>query len=303
MKTSIHPSTVINSFMLPTHLRLKQRSQLVAARLSTLPKDHPGHEVIERAKIRSNHVKTRSHFPLAEALKTMDLTRLQALETIDPRPQPPWRTPAFSEIEIEPDHDKAKEKALTRQKAAGITVFSDASGQHNQLGAAVVALDQNLNVIKSRKISVGSMEFWSVYAAELMAIYYAISLVYQLARMNQDTPTTEHEPATILSDSMSALQAISNAGNQSGQRIIEAIRQSARELKARKIPLRLQWVPGHCGDPGNEAADQLAKKAVGLEREHPFQHLLSREKGFIRTRIQKEWEQEWKTSKKGSHLR
>jgi hypothetical protein len=87
----------------------------------------------------------------------------------------------------------------------------------------VVALDQNLNVIKSRKISVGLMEFWSVYAAELMAIYYAISLVYQLARMNQDTPTTEHEPATILSDSMSALQAISNAGNQSGQRIIEAI--------------------------------------------------------------------------------
>jgi hypothetical protein len=130
-KTVSTAALEVESFMLPTHLRLKQRSQLVAARLSTLPKDHPGHEVMERAKIRSNHVKTRSYFPLAEALKTMDLTRLQALETIDPRPQPPWRTPAFSEIEIEPDHDKAKEKALNRQKAAGITVFSDASGQHN----------------------------------------------------------------------------------------------------------------------------------------------------------------------------
>ena len=64
-----------------------------------------------------------------------------ALETINPTPQPPWQTQAFTEVDIEPDRDKAKEKASARQKAAGITVFSDASGQHNHLGAAAVALD------------------------------------------------------------------------------------------------------------------------------------------------------------------
>jgi ribonuclease HI len=232
----------------------------------------------------------------------MDLNRLQALETIDPRPLTPWRTPAFYEIDIEPDHEKAKDKASARQRAAGITVFSDASGQHNQLGAAAVALDQNQNIIQSRQISVGSMEHWSVYAAELMAIYYAISLVYLLVMKNQRT-SAQREPATILSDSMSALQAISNTRNKSGQRIIQAITQSATELKTRGIPLRLQWVPGHCGDPGNETADRLAKEAVGPEKKHPFQHLLSRERGFIRKRIQTEWENEWKTSKKGGHLR
>jgi ribonuclease HI len=177
----------------------------------------------------------------------MDLNRLQALEIINPKPQQPWQTPAFTEIAIEPDCEKAMDKASARQKTAGITIFSDASGQHNELGAAAVAaLDHNQKILHSRQIYFGSMEHWSVYAAELMAIYYAISLAYQIAMENQNTPAIELEPATILSDSMSALQAIGNMQNKSGQLIILAITQPARELKARGIPLRLQWVPGHC---------------------------------------------------------
>ena len=79
------------------------------------------------------------------------------------------------------------------------------NARHNQLGAATVALDQNQNIIQSRKISIGSMEYWSIYAAELMAIYYAISLVFPLAMKSQGSPAADHGPATILSDSMSSL--------------------------------------------------------------------------------------------------
>lgn len=89
--------------------------------------------------------------------------------------------------------------------APGITVYSDASGQQDNLGTAAVAMDKDSNIIRSRQICVGSVEYWSVYAAELMAIYYAISLVLQLAMTNNNSPITRHEPATILSDSMSAL--------------------------------------------------------------------------------------------------
>ena len=301
-KTVSTAALEVESSMLPTHLQLKQHTQLVTARLSMLPKEHPAHRVMEHAKIHSNHIRTWSQFPLAEALRTMDLAQLQALKTIDPHPQPPWQTPAFVEINIEPDQDKAKAKASARQKDTSITVFSDASGQHNHLGAAVVALDQSQNITQYQKICISSMEHWSIYTAELMAIYYAISLILKIGMENQDTPVDKPEPATILSDSMSALQAISNAWNKSGQRIIQAIQQSAQELKVQGIPLHLQWVPGHCSDPGNKVADQLAKEAVGPEKEHPFQHLLSQEKGFIHNKIQEEWEQEWKTSKNGSHL-
>lgn len=59
----------------------------------------------------------------------------------------------------------------------------------------------------------------------------------------------------------------------------------------------------HCDDPGNSTADHLAKKAVGPDKVHPFQHLLSQEKGFIRQRVQKGWEQEWNNPKNRGNFR
>lgn len=55
-----------------------------------------------------------------------------------------------------------------------------------------------------------------------------------------------------------------------------------------------------CHSPVSQGAK---KKAVGPDKMYPFQHLLSREKGFIRQRVQKEWEEEWNTPKKGGNFR
>jgi hypothetical protein len=146
----------------------------------------------------------------------METNRLRTLETINSTPQPPWQTPAFAEIDIEPDREKAKDKALARLNGADIAIFSDASGQRNELGVAAVLLDQSHQILQARQIIIGSMEHWSVYAAELMAIYYAIGLAFSTTMKNRDTSATETKPVTILSDSMSALQAIGNMRNKSG---------------------------------------------------------------------------------------
>jgi hypothetical protein len=114
---------------------------------------------------------------------------------------------------------------------------------------------------------------------------------------------SREKTATILCDSRSALQATQNPGNKSGQRIVHAILQAATEVQAEGIALRLQWVPGHCNNPGNDAADRLAKDAAYPGKSHSFRPLLSRENAHLHVNILSQWEQEWRSSSKGSHLR
>ncbi|CDM38421.1 Probable transposable element [Penicillium roqueforti FM164] len=293
----------VEAHILPTHLRLRHRAQRTIARLHTLPRDHPIWSALPRAQNRRNNIGSYARFPLAEALKTMDVDRLNELETIDPRPLPPWRKDAFVEIELEPDRERARDRAESAKDTSDIVVYSDASGREGHLGAAVVALDDNDEVVESQQIQVGPMERWSVHVAELIGIFYAVNMVYKLVHQRTNVVNGAHITATILCDSRSALQAIQNAKNRSGQRIVHAILQTATEVQAKNITLRLQWMPGHCENAGNDAADRRAKEAAEPGKTHPFRPLLSRENAFVRSKIYDQWGQEWKTSTKGAHLR
>jgi ribonuclease HI len=215
-------------------------------------------------------------------MKTMALEQFNGLETINPKPAAPWKPPAFKEIDINPDREMAEKNAAALFANPHRVIYSDASGYNNQLGAAAVALDHNQNIVASRKTAVGSMAHWSIHIAKLIGIYYAISLALKVFHQTgQSTRPGTNEAITILSDSKSALQAIKNPRNTSGQRVIEVINQSAYELDSQGIPLRLQWISGHCDDPGNDAADRLAKTAVGPDKAHPFCRPVSREKAAI----------------------
>jgi ribonuclease HI len=149
---------------------------------------------------------------------------------------------------------------------------------------------------------VGLVDRWSVHVAELIGIFYAISMVFKIAyqRLSLDS---RQKTATILCDSRSALQATQNPRNKSGQRIVHAILQAATEIQVEGIALRLQWVLGHCNNSGNDAADRLAKDAACPGKTHPFRPLLSRESARLRVNILNQWEHEWRSSSKGGHLR
>jgi ribonuclease HI len=280
----------VEAYILPTHLRLRHRAQNTIARLHTLPREHPIWGALPRAQKRRNNIGSYSRFPLAEALKTMNLDRLNDLETIDPGPLPPWRAAAFTEIEIGADRETARDRAETVRSTSDIVVYSDASGCEGHLGAAVVALDDNLEIAESQQVQVGPMDRWSVHVAELVGIFYAIGMVFNIAHQRLRSIDGQ-QTATILCDGRSALQVVQSARHKSGQRIVRAILQAAAEVLTVGIALRLQWIPGHCDNPGNDAADRLAKNAASPGKTHPFRPLLTKERALIRRNIYSQWEQ------------
>lgn len=136
----------VEAHVLPTHLRLRHRAQRTIARLHTLPRDHPIWDTLSRAQKRWNNIGSYARFPLAEALKTMNVDRLNELEMIDPRPLPPWRSEAFTEINVEPDRETAKEDAETIGSRSDIVVYSDASGREGHLGPLRVIHSPRTNI-------------------------------------------------------------------------------------------------------------------------------------------------------------
>lgn len=99
------------------------------------------------------------------------------------------------------------------------------------------------------------MDQWSVHVAELIGIFHAISSVLKVAHQHPWAAHSRTTTATTLCDSKSALQTIQNPGNKSGQQIIHAILQAATEIQTWGITLRLQQIPGHCDNPGNDTVD------------------------------------------------
>lgn len=86
----------VEAHIIPTYLRLRHRAQSTIARLHTLPRGHPIWSALTRAQRRRNNIGNYARFPLAEALKTMNVQRLNELETIDPSPLPVGTTAAWS---------------------------------------------------------------------------------------------------------------------------------------------------------------------------------------------------------------
>jgi ribonuclease HI len=166
--------------------------------------------------------------------------------------------------EIESDSETAMERAEASRSTSDVVVYSGASGRQGHLGAAVAVLDNDLKITESLQIQVGPMDRWSVHAAELIGIPYAINIVNKIALPRRRSTGARVRSASILSDSISALQATQTAGNKSGQQIIHAILRAATNTRTHGIMIRLQWIAGHCEAPGNDTADQLAKEAAIL---------------------------------------
>ena len=300
-RTAATQALEVETYLLPTHLRLAQRAKDVVTNLMTLPETHPIARSLNRAiKLRS-HPKHTARTPIQRAVKTLSEDQLEAVEAINTCPSPPWQEPPFARICAETDPRAAREEVLRVMQNPDTAIYTDASAKEGNLGAAVVMLDANDTVYRARQITVGPDRKWNVPSAELIAIYYAVDLAIHEQRTS---PNPGNRTYTIFTDSRAGLQALANPLRKPGSQITQEINDIARLAKDRyHIHLNLRWIPSHSGIKGNEEADRLAKVSVGQVPNHRFAGLASLQRKVTKDDTLREWTTEWNRSTKGQYLR
>ena len=126
----------------------------------------------------------------------------------------------------------------------------------------------------------------SSFASELTAILAATRCLLQ-----QPIPTTsdaDHRPmALFCTDSKSALQALSSGPTTNAASLFADVWKLLSAL-SRHYRVTLQWVPAHCGIPGNEAADAQAANGSRLKQRH-VQIAHSAALAAVRRSIRRNW--------------
>jgi hypothetical protein len=121
--------------------------------------------------------------------------------------------------------------------------------------------------------------------------------------------------------SKSAIRAVENPGNSSGQHLVKFIIIFIEKLRSKGVEVELHWVPAHIGIDGNESADIAAKQATGWRPkknkrgklvEYDSKHtakpamlarpLKNAQKSTLAKDAHKQWTKHWKENDKGRGL-
>src|SRR5271169_797062 len=276
----------------PPHLRLQSKILRTLTRMQTLPEQHPTKICVERAA-KSN---SKTFVSNLEYLLRVFPDYTEPTEIILPYVRPPWWNPTH-QISIGTDKDAAKKSHdETTHGSNTIRIYTDGSGINGHVGAA--AYSPELAETKSQYL--GSEAQFNVYAAEVTAINMAVDIA------KKANETIKH--CIIYADSQPAIIATTKPVKQSGQSIIAETLKSLESLQEQKPDLKVSiiWIPGHMDIPGNEKADEEAKKAATStqSRRTPFNHnpLKSARNRTVKEKSNREWEQAWKNRNHNSRF-
>ena len=187
---------------------------------------------------------------------TLETPNLEKQEDHIPR-TPPWHFVKPNVSFCIHDQVKKKESLPIQQLNCALENISIKWNNHLKMYTDGSKLDDGLTgaafYIPKFKISKGyRITLVNIMTAELTAIILALQWIEDYLSVS----------VIILSDSMSALQAIKNMDKSS---LVIEISEKLTQLNVFDIDIQFEWIPAHCDLLGNERADSLAKNATQKE--------------------------------------
>ena len=208
---------------------------------------------------------------------------------------PPWCAPegvTFS-LEVGPEgrrdrppdiRRRAAEDRLAELPSEATWIWSDGSASGGVMdggGGATISFPSG----DTREVRVAAGSLCSSTRAELFALRAA------LEELSRADTRADSLPVVVCTDSMAALALLRSGPAAQRAPVAAAIWELLRPLADRGQPVHMQWVPAHCGLPGNERADALAREASALP-----QHETRIDTGTVQKAVARSATATWKRS-------
>ena len=149
-------------------------------------------------------------------------------------------------------------RAIDELPPTDVTIWSDGSAKAGTTNGGAGALIQLHRLNREVEVRAPAGGVCSSLRAELMAMREALSVVAGLDAEER----REARRVRLLTDSRSGLQLLQQGPAAQTSALAVAVWRLLHQLEDDDHTIILQWVPGHAGVAGNEAADRLAAEAA-----------------------------------------
>ncbi|EAQ85226.1 hypothetical protein CHGG_09240 [Chaetomium globosum CBS 148.51] len=231
----------------PVRERHVQAAASLWINIHTLPGTHP----LAMKKVRTT---VRFVSPLQKIARVAEGVRVDRMETIQEYAVPPW-VPRLRPT-LEADRGKAAEMV---NKISGIVIATSSSVKKGIVGMGGLARDTLFNrtseTVTNYAVVLGTREEQNPYTAELAAIAMALEKL---------PASICHRHITVITRNQSALAAVGQPRQQSGQSIIRQIYDLARLHRQRGNSVNFLWIPAEIdfalGSDAKAAAQRASKQ-------------------------------------------
>lgn len=239
-----------------------------ALRLATLHTTHPLHKGIASVHryLANKDLTKQKLLPTHKPFRDFNI-KPKATETILPiRHYPNW--PADVKVKIA----ESKEKALADDIGAReeLRAYSDGSAVVGGVGGAAVVMVGG-RIIRESRFYLGTVDEHTPHEGEVVGMILAVKLLEEEMRARGGRRTM-----SLGADNQAAIRSTHIFQSKPGHHdyLMDKFHNELRTLPPSEVygKLIIRWSPGHFGIPGNEQADEQAKRAAKGDTSDP--HLL-----------------------------